>query len=52
MAVEDEKVVGMVAYHRHSKSRCEMKRLYVKLKYREILLSNYKDSSENIEKIN
>ena len=35
MAVEDEKVVGMVAYHRHSKSRCEMKRLYVKLKYRE-----------------
>ena len=25
----------MVAYHRHSKSRCEMKRLYVKPKYRE-----------------
>ena len=35
VAVEDEKVVGMVAYHRHSKSRCEMKRLYVKPKYRE-----------------
>ena len=35
MAVEDEKVVGMVAYHRHSKSRFEMKRLYVKPKYRE-----------------
>ena len=30
VAVEDEKVVGMVAYHRHSNSRCEMKRLYVK----------------------
>ena len=30
-----KKVIGMVAYHRHSKSRCEMKRLYVKPKYRE-----------------
>ena len=35
MAVEKKKVIGMVAYHRHSKSRCEMKRLYVKPKYRE-----------------
>ena len=26
---EHEKVLGMVAYHRHSKARCEMKRLYV-----------------------
>ena len=34
-AVEKKKVIGMVAYHRHSKSRCEMKRLYVKPKYRE-----------------
>ena len=36
VALDDhEKVIGMVAYHRHSKSRCEMKRLYVKPKYRE-----------------
>ena len=35
VAVEKKKVIGMVAYHRHSKSRCEMKRLYVKPKYRE-----------------
>lgn len=35
MAIEKKKVIGMVAYHRHSKSRCEMKRLYVKPKYRE-----------------
>ena len=35
MAVEKKKVIGMVAYHCHSKSRCEMKRLYVKPKYRE-----------------
>lgn len=29
-ALNDEgKVVGMVAYHRHSDTRCEMKRLYV-----------------------
>lgn len=35
MAVEKKKVIGMVAYHRHSKNRCEMKRLYVKPKYRE-----------------
>ena len=29
-AVEDGCVLGMVAYHRHSPSRCEMKRLYVR----------------------
>lgn len=38
VAVEDEKVMGMVAYHRHSNSRCEMKRLYVKPEYRKIKL--------------
>ena len=30
MAVEGEDVLGMIAYHRHSDTRCEMKRLYVK----------------------
>ncbi len=34
VAVKDNRVVGMVAYHRHSDTRCEMKRLYVKPKYR------------------
>lgn len=29
VAVENGKVLGMVAYHRHTQSRCEMKRLYV-----------------------
>ena len=29
VAVENGNVLGMVAYHRHSKIRCEMKRLYV-----------------------
>lgn len=30
VAVDDnDHVVGMVAYHRHTKERCEMKRLYV-----------------------
>jgi len=32
--VENNKLIGMVAYHRHSDTRCEMKRLYVKPKYR------------------
>jgi ribosomal protein S18 acetylase RimI-like enzyme len=27
---ETDNVIGMVAYHRHSAERCEMKRLYVK----------------------
>lgn len=30
VAVNDGKVLGMVAYHRHSDSRCEMKRLFVR----------------------
>ena len=34
VATEGEKVWGMVAYHRHSATRCEMKRLYVRLKAR------------------
>ena len=29
-AAEDGRVLGMAAYHRHSDSRCEMKRLYVR----------------------
>ncbi len=34
VAVENDEIVGMVAYHRHSSFRCEMKRLYVKPKCR------------------
>ena len=30
VAAENGKIYGMVAYHRHSDTRCEMKRLYVK----------------------
>lgn len=30
VAFDGDMVVGMVAYHRHSDDRCEMKRLYVK----------------------
>lgn len=30
VALEDGTVLGMVAYHRHSPTRCEMKRLYVR----------------------
>lgn len=30
VAVDNGKVLGMVAYHRHSDVRCEMKRLYVR----------------------
>ena len=30
MAVEGEDVLGMIAYHKHSDTRCEMKRMYVK----------------------
>ena len=34
VALEENEVVGMVAYHRHNESRCEMKRLYVRPKAR------------------
>ena len=34
VAIESDEVVGMIAYHKHSATRCEMKRLYVKPKYR------------------
>ena len=30
VAIDNANVIGMVAYHRHSDTRCEMKRLYVK----------------------
>lgn len=30
VAIDGNEVVGMVAYYRHSDTRCEMKRLYVK----------------------
>ena len=30
IAFQDDAAIGMVAYHRHSDVRCEMKRLYVK----------------------
>lgn len=30
VAIDGDAVLGLVAYHRHSASRCEMKRLYVK----------------------
>ena len=29
VAIEDDEPLGMVAYHRHSTERCEMKRLFV-----------------------
>lgn len=29
VAIDNDKVLGMVAYHRHSDERCEMKQLYV-----------------------
>lgn len=35
VAFDGDKVVGMVAYHRHSADRCEMKRLYVRPECRE-----------------
>ena len=36
-AIDDEgQVFGCVAYHRHSDTRCEVKRLYVKPEYREL----------------
>lgn len=35
---DDNTVMAMVAYHRHTSKRCEMKRLYVKTDYRGIKL--------------
>lgn len=34
VALDGDEVLGMVAYHRHSDVRCEMKRLYVRPKAR------------------
>lgn len=34
VAVEGSEVLEMIAYHKHSETRCEMKRLYVKPKCR------------------
>ena len=34
VAIEDENVLGMVAYHRHDDNTCEMKRLYIKIEAR------------------
>lgn len=34
VAIEGDAVLGMVAYHRYSEIRCEMKRLYVKPDFR------------------
>ncbi len=34
VAIEEETIMGMVAYHRHSEERCEMKRLFVYPEYR------------------
>lgn len=34
MALADGEVVGCIAYHKLSKTRCEMKHLYVKPEYR------------------
>lgn len=37
---DDEQVIGMVAYHKHTGERCEMKRLYVSPQYREMKLGH------------
>ena len=34
-AAVDDKIIGCVAYHRHTNARCEMKRLFVREGYRE-----------------
>jgi len=35
VAIDGNEVLGMVAYHRHSDARCEMKRMFVYPQYRE-----------------
>ena len=40
VAIEDENVLGMVAYHRHDESTCEMKRQYIKPEARGCHLGN------------
>ena len=34
-AAVDDKIIGCVAYHKHTNARCEMKRLFVREGYRE-----------------
>ena len=41
VAIEGDEVLGMVAYHRHSDIRCEMKRLYVKPDARGLRLGDF-----------
>lgn len=40
VALEGDETLGMVAYHRHSDVRCEMKRLYVRPKARGLHLGD------------